>query len=203
MSTVFIISAPSGSGKSTLVHRLLASDKKLLFSISCTTRAPRGTERDGEAYQFITREEFEGRVARGEMLEWAVYGGDYYGTGVDEMKRAEAAGADLVLDIEVQGARQLKAKLGEDVASVFLLPPSREALELRLRARRENSETDIQKRLATAMREIPECSSYDYVVVNDEVESAVGVLRSIIAAERARSRRMRGRIAPIVNSFAV
>ena len=127
MSRVFIISAPSGSGKSTLVKRLLAHDKNLIFSTSYTTRAPRGTEINGQHYIFITREEFKERIRRDEFLEWAAVFGNYYGTHRGILERGQAEGKDVVLDIDVQGARQLKEKIPEAV-SIFVLAPSREEL---------------------------------------------------------------------------
>jgi guanylate kinase len=146
MTTVFIISAPSGSGKSTLVGRLLASDPKILFSVSYTTRKPRGIEVEGHSYHYISREDFESRVARGEFLEYAQVFGNYYGTHCSVLSQAMAERRDVVLDIDVQGARQLKDSI-KDAVSIFILPPSREILEQRLRARSEDSEDVIQRRL--------------------------------------------------------
>jgi len=143
MSVVYIISAPSGSGKSTLVGHLRQRDPKLLFSISYTTRAPRGAEKDGESYHFIEREEFEKRMAAGEFLECAEVFGNYYGTYRGYLDRAQETGCDLLLDIDVQGARQLKERI-PDAVSIFILAPSREVLEQRLRARSEDSEAVIE-----------------------------------------------------------
>lgn len=199
MSAVFIISAPSGSGKSTLVKRVLA-DARLIFSISYTTRQPRGAERPGESYQYIAREEFEQRIARGEFLEWAEVFGNYYGTHRSVWDRAVAEGKDLLLDIDVQGAQQLKEKI-PDAVSIFVLAPSREVLERRLRARGEDAEQVVQKRLAAAAQEIRNYSRYDYVVVNDEVDEAVGALEAIIRAERLRRSRMEDRMKPILATF--
>ncbi len=134
MTSVFIVSAPSGSGKSTLVRRLLAQDSTLLFSVSYTTRERRGAEVPGEDYHFISREDFESRMRVGEFLEWACVFGHYYGTHRSMLDRAEAEGKDLVLDIDVQGARQLKESI-PDAVSIFILAPSREVLEKRLRSR--------------------------------------------------------------------
>ncbi|MDX1979188.1 MAG: guanylate kinase [Bryobacteraceae bacterium] len=199
MSAVFIISAPSGSGKSTLVKRVLA-DPLLVFSISYTTRQPRGAERPGESYQYIARGEFEQRIARGEFLEWAEVFGNYYGTHRSVWDRAVAEGKDLLLDIDVQGAQQLKEKI-PDAVSIFVLAPSREVLERRLRARGEDAEQVVQKRLAAAAQEIRNYSRYDYVVVNDEVDEAVGALEAIIRAERLRRSRMEDRMKPILATF--
>ena len=200
MTTVFIISAPSGSGKSTLVHRLLESDRNLLFSISFTTRAPRGQERDGVDYNFISREEFEARIQRMEFLEHAQVFDNYYGTHRSFLDRAAQEGKDLVLDIDVQGARQLKVRLREAV-SIFVLPPSREILEQRLRARSQDSEAVIQRRLKGAAEEVRNYSQYDYVLINREIDSSVERLGSIVQAERLKRKRMEEEVRPILESF--
>lgn len=201
MSTIFIISAPSGSGKSTLVDKVLERDKKLLFSISYTTREPRGQEENGKHYHYISRDEFERRLANGEFLEHAlVFGQHYYGTHRSILDRAIAEGKDLVLDIDVQGARQLKDKFPEAV-SVFILAPSRETLERRLRTRSEDAEAVIERRLRTAAAEIRNWNDYDYVLVNEQVEDSTETLLCIVRAERARRSRMKGRIAPILATF--
>lgn len=200
MTTVFIISAPSGSGKSTLVARLLASDSRLAFSVSYTTRAPRGNERPGESYHFISREEFQARLDRDEFLEFAEVFGHYYGTHRSVLVEAQAAGRDLVLDIDVQGARQLKEKI-PDAVSIFILAPSREVLEQRLRARSEDSAKVIERRLREAAEEIRNYHAYDYVLINDEVESSVATLSAIVRAERVRRKRMEPRIHPILETF--
>jgi guanylate kinase len=183
MSKVFIVSAPSGSGKSTLVARLLASDKNFYFSISYTTRAPRGAEQNHVEYHFISRADFEARMGRGEFLEHAEVFGNYYGTHREILDLARAAGQDVLLDIDVQGARQLKEKI-PDAVSIFILAPSRAELEKRLRAREENSEEEIQRRLAGAAREIEDFRRYDYVLVNEEVDAAADALCAIVKAER-------------------
>jgi guanylate kinase len=200
MTTVFIISAPSGSGKSTLTHRLIAEIPNLRFSISYTTRAPRGQEIDGKEYFFITRDEFEKRVNKGEFLEHAEVFGNYYGTHVSELDRAAAEGVDLVLDIDVQGARQLKDGIPAAV-SIFILAPSREVLEQRLRARSQDSEPVIRRRLLEAAVEIRNYSQYDYVLVNREVEASVDTLKSIVKAARSRRDRMEREIRPILETF--
>jgi guanylate kinase len=200
MTTVFIISAPSGSGNSTLVGRLLTSDLGLRFSVSYTTRKPRGNERPGESYNYISRAEFEARIHRGEFLEYAEVFGNYYGTHGEVLEQAQREGKDLILDIDVQGARQLKESIPEAV-SIFILAPSRDILEQRLRARSEDSEEVIQRRLRDAAQEIRNYRQYDYVLVNHQVEESVSTLTAIIKAERVRRIRMEEQIRPILKSF--
>jgi len=203
MTTVFIISAPSGSGKSTLVSHLLAGVSDLMFSISYTTRAPRGAEKNGESYHFVSRTEFEAMVARGEFLEWAeVFGSDLYGTHRRVLEEAKASGRDLVLDIDVQGARQLIKKIPEAV-TIFILAPSRQVLERRLRARGEDRDEVIERRLRDAAEEIRRYSDYDYVLVNRELAESDAILSSIVRAERARRIRTEEQIRPILESFQV
>lgn len=200
MTTVFIISAPSGSGKSTLVGRLLAQDRNILFSVSYTTREPRGTEVRGENYHYIGRQEFETRIRNGEFLEWADVFGNYYGTHRSILDKAIAEGKDLVLDIDVQGARQLKSSI-PDAVSIFILAPSREILEQRLRSRSEDAESVIQKRLKAAALEIQSYCNYDYVLVNDNLERSSETLQGIVAAERVRRGRVEEQVQAILASF--
>ena len=200
MTTVFIISAPSGSGKSTLVGRLMKCFPDLRFSVSYTTRLPRGQERDGQEYHFISRAEFEKRLEEDEFLEWAEVFGNYYGTHRSELERAAAAGADLVLDIDVQGARQLKGKIPHAV-SIFILPPSRQVLEERLRTRSQDTETVIGRRLEEAAEEIRNYSQYDYVLVNREVQASTDNLAAIVRSVRSRRDRMEQEIRPILETF--
>jgi len=201
MTTIFIISAPSGSGKSTLTSELVRTVANLRFSVSYTTRAPRGQEKDGEAYFFISREEFERRVAEGEFLEHADVFGNYYGTHISELARADRDGYDLVLDIDVQGARQLKERIPAGV-SIFILAPSRQILEERLRARSQDSEAVILRRLHDAAGEIRNYSLYDYVLVNREVAASVETLVAIVKATRSRRDRMEDEIRPILETFS-
>jgi guanylate kinase len=199
---VFIISAPSGSGKSTLTAELRRLVPGLEFSISYTTRAPRGSEQNAREYFFITREEFEKMIGEGQFLEYAEVFGNYYGTARSFLREAFARGNDLILDIDVQGAEQVKQKLAEAV-SIFILPPSREELERRLRRRTvaenetrreltgeerrpEEIEALIQRRLQEASREIENYSQYDYILVNEKVEPAIDVLQAIVKAERVK-----------------
>src|ERR1700736_3386920 len=200
MTNVFIISAPSGSGKSTLVARLLAGDQDLQFSVSYTTRLRRGRELAGTDYVYVSRAEFEERVADGEFLEHAEVFGNYYGTHRGVLDRAQAENKDLVLDIDVQGARQLKIALPEAV-SIFVLPPSRQVLEQRLRARSVDAEAVIERRLKGAAEEVRNYRQYDYVLINRDIADSVGRLDSIVNAERQRRGRMEAEVRPILESF--
>ncbi len=202
MTTVFIVSAPSGSGKSTLVGHLLAHVPGLMFSVSYTTRKPRGAEVDGENYRFVCREDFEAMIASGEFLEWAEVFGNYYGTHRSILEDAQAQGKDLVLDIDVQGARQLKCKI-EGAVTVFILPPSRQVLEQRLRARGEDRDEVIERRLRTAAAEIRNYSAYDYVLINRDLPEAEATLAAIVRAERVRRTRIEDWIRPILETFQV
>jgi guanylate kinase len=185
MTTVYIISAPSGSGKSTLVNEIRQLVEGLYFSISYTTRPPRGSEQNGREYFFVARSEFEAMILQGEFLEYAEVFGNYYGTARRFQREAEQTGQDLLLDIDVQGARQIKLKLPQAV-SIFILPPDRNTLERRLRTRRLDAEEVIQRRLVTATREIENYAKYDYILVNDRLEESVEALKSILLAERLR-----------------
>ncbi len=221
MSSVFIISAPSGSGKSTLVNEVRKIVPGLEFSISYTTRAPRGSERNGQEYYFIAQSEFEQMVRKGQFLEHADVYGKYYGTAKRFLDEARKRGYDLLLDIDVQGAAQIKQRLPEAV-TIFVLPPDYQVLEWRLRNRSQNSQEDIQRRLVTARREIENYSKYDYILVNDRLEESVEVLKAILlaerlkraggetsaddrrllaAAERCRLSNMKERLQPILASF--
>jgi guanylate kinase len=202
MTTVYIISAPSGSGKSTLVRRLLETVPGLMFSISYTTRPPRGHEKDGENYHFVARDAFEAMVARGEFLEWAEVFGNYYGTHQGILEKACAAGRDVVLDIDVQGARQLRDRIPQAV-TIFILAPSREILEARLRARGEDREEVIERRLGEASVEIQGYKDYDYVLINRELAESEAVLSAIVRAERTRRDRIEDQIEPILETFKV
>jgi guanylate kinase len=184
---LFIISAPSGSGKSTLVNGLRTYVPNLEFSVSYTTRPPRGSEQDGQEYHFISREQFEGMIMHDEFLEHAEVFGNYYGTACKVIVDAEKRGNDVLLDIDVQGARQVKDKLPEAV-SIFVLPPSRAELESRLRKRSMSEHVaseEIQRRLDAARREIENYPRYDYILVNDRLEPSVDKLVAIVEAERA------------------
>jgi guanylate kinase len=182
---VFIISAPSGSGKSTLTNELLKLVPNLDFSISYTTRNLRGSEQNGKQYHFVSLEEFEKMIERGEFLEHARVHGNCYGTARQYLREAGKNGHDLLLDIDVQGAAQIKQTL-TDAISIFVLPPDRQTLEWRLRNRSEDSEDVIQRRLIAASREIAEYDKYDYILINDKLEESCEKLRAIVLSERMR-----------------
>jgi guanylate kinase len=180
---IYIISAPSGSGKSTLVNELLKLVSNLEFSISYTTRAPRGSEQNGKQYHFVTREQFEEMIQAGEFLEHANFDGNCYGTARRFLQEAGKKGHDLLLDIDVQGAEQIKQKLTGGV-SIFVLPPDRKTLEWRLRKRKEDAEEVIARRLLTAKREIGNYDKYDYILINDDLEESIESLQCIVQSER-------------------
>jgi guanylate kinase len=197
---LFVVSAPSGTGKTTVVERLVQVFPDLALSRSYTSRAMREGEKDGVDYNFITRERFEAMIADDAFLEWADVFGNLYGTAKADAERELATGRDLVLVIDVQGARQVRAN-GAHTVGIFVLPPSYDALEQRLRGRSKDSEEAIRKRLATARREIRAVAEYEYVIVNDELDACVDRLRAIVLAERARPRMMAPVVARIVSSF--
>jgi guanylate kinase len=197
---VFIVSGPSGSGKSTLVQKMLEVPGTM-FSVSCTTRPPRATEDAGKWYDFITEEEFDRRVHAGEFLEHArVFGKHQYGTPGRWLDEAQRKGLDLVLEIDVQGAEQVKEKLPQAVA-IFILPPAKEELERRLRARGQDSEEAIQRRLDRARQEIQRYTAYDFIVVNDDVERAGREIQAITVAARCLRGRLSERARNILESF--
>jgi guanylate kinase len=221
MTIVYIISAPSGSGKSTLVNEVRRLVPGLDFSVSYTTRPPRGSEQNGREYFFVSRADFTAMIRRGEFLEYAEFDKNLYGTSRRFLREATQKGHDLVLDIDVQGAKQIRQQL-PDAVSVFILPPNRETLEWRLRNRSEDAEDVIQRRLVTASREIANFGEYDYILVNDRLEQAADELKAVVQAERllqagrelteeekrlaviaerCRLVNARERIQPIVNSF--
>ena len=185
---LLVLSAPSGGGKTTLAKALLAARPDTAYSVSATTRAPRAGEEHGKAYYFLTRLEFERRVAAGEFLEWAEYAGNLYGTLRSEIERIFASGKHAVLDIEVQGARKVRAGFANGV-HVFVLPPSVSVLIERLTGRGDMAPEVVRKRLATAVEELGAVGEYDYVVINDRLDVAVGQLAAILDAEGLRPRR--------------
>ena len=197
---LFIVSAPSGTGKTTLVERLEQILPNLRMSRSYTSRPARAGERDGVDYRFITREAFDAMIKRGEFLEWAEVFGNKYGTSRPDTERLQASGQDVVLVIDVQGAAQVK-RSGIDHTSIFVLPPSFQILERRLRGRSADSEAAMQKRLAAARAEAGCYVDYDYVVINDQLEPTVVRLQEIIAAERSRVHRMRAVAEDVIKTF--
>jgi guanylate kinase len=199
---LFIVSAPSGAGKTTLVERLVQILPNLRMSRSYTSRASRDGERDGVDYNFISREAFEQRIDACDFLEWADVFGNLYGTSASDVEDMVIAGQDVVLVIDVQGARQVRAR-GVDHTAIFVMPPSFPVLEQRLRGRSKDSEEQMQRRLETARSEASSYVDYDYVVVNDDLESTVVRLQEIIAAERSRTHRMTPIAEQIIKSFKV
>ena len=180
---LLVISAPSGGGKGTILKELFAQEENLRLSVSATTRQPRPGEENGKQYFFLSREEFETKIQTGQMLEYAEYVGNYYGTPREPVERWMDQGRDVVLEIEVKGGAQVK-KLVPECVSIFILPPSMQVLEKRLRGRGTEEEAAIQQRLAKAREEIPHAKEYDYVVFNDRLEDAVSDLRAIIHGEK-------------------
>jgi guanylate kinase len=185
MTIVFIISAPSGSGKSTLVNKVREIIPGVDFSVSYTTRKPRGPEKDRREYCFVPRAEFDTMIRRQEFLEYADVFGNFYGTPKRALEEAELSGRDLLLDIDVKGAEQVKHKIPEAVR-IFVLPPNRQELEKRLRLRSQDAEEVIQRRLDTATREIENYSKYDYILVNDDLNDSVESLKAILLVERGK-----------------
>jgi guanylate kinase len=197
---LFIVSAPSGAGKTTLVERLVEHLPHLRMSRSYTSRAARQGETDGVDYNFVTRDRFEAMAAAGEFLEWAEVFGNLYGTCAADTERMLEGGDDVVLVIDVQGARKVRSR-GLQARAVFVMPPSFEVLEQRLRGRSKDTEAAIQRRLQVAREEVAAFAEYDFVVVNDELTGAVDRLRGIVVAERARLQRMRAEAETIVRTF--
>lgn len=182
---LIVLSGPSGSGKSTVVKQLMKQRGNIHFSVSYTTRAPRSEDIDGVTYHFVDRAEFEAMIVRNEFLEYAEYSGNYYGTSLKAIEQQQAAGVDVLLDIEVQGAANVRAKC-PDAVLVFIVPPTYTELERRLRGRGTDTDEVIRKRLDRALEEIREVGMYDYLVVNDQVENAVFELDAIISAAKCR-----------------
>jgi guanylate kinase len=197
---VLIVSGPSGSGKSTLVRKILELPGTML-SVSCTTRPPRETESDGKWYNFIPEAEFQQMVERGEFLEYAqVFGKNWYGTPRKWLDEARERGTDLVLEIDVQGALQVRRKLPGSVA-IFVLPPSRQDLETRIRARGQDSDDEIQRRLKRAREEMLSYSSYDFAIINDDLERAGRQIQAVAQGSRCKVTRNETRIQEILKSF--
>jgi guanylate kinase len=197
---LFIVSAPSGAGKTTLVERLVEQVPNLQMSRSYTSRPARDGEQDGVDYNFVSRPRFEEMIAADEFVEWADVFGNLYGTSRADTKRILASGNDVVLVIDVQGARKVRRE-GLDATAIFVMPPSFAVLEQRLRGRSKDSESAIQRRLQVAREEVAAFAEYEYVVINDELTAAVDRLRGIIVAERVRLRSMRDEAEQIVGTF--
>jgi guanylate kinase len=197
---LYIVSAPSGSGKTTLLQHIVAKFDHLLFSISYTTRAPRGHEENGIEYFFIDRDEFQGMVDRQEFLESAEYHGNMYGTSRQFVEENIASGRAIILDIDVQGAQQVKGQI-EGAVTIFLMPPSFAELERRLKERRLEDDETIRRRLAIAKREILRYNDYDYVVINDKLDESIGLLEAIVRSGSARPVYQEERIREIIASF--
>jgi guanylate kinase len=197
---LFIVSAPSGAGKTTLVERLVEQTPNLRMSRSYTSRPSRRGETDGVDYNFVTRAQFEAMLARGDFLEWADVFGNLYGTSAADAERMLEAGEDVVLVIDVQGARKVRQS-GLEATTIFVMPPSFAVLEQRLRGRSKDAEAAIQRRLQVAREEVAAYHEYNYIVINDELTSAVDRLRGIVLGERARLDRMCGVADDIVRTF--
>ena len=197
---MFIVSAPSGTGKTTLVERLVQLVPALRMSRSYTSRAARAGERDGVDYNFVSREQFEAMIEESAFLEWADVFGNFYGTCAADTEAVLADGEDVVLVIDVQGARQVRTR-GIETVGIFVLPPSAAILEQRLRGRSKDTEEQVCRRLEKACEEVTEFEQYEYVVINDELDAAVDRLRAIVLAERARVKSMRGAAERIIGTF--
>lgn len=187
--TLLIISAPSGTGKTTILKKMMKELMGTVFSVSHTTRAPRSGEQNGLDYHFVDKQTFESMQKHNDFLEWAEVHGNFYGTSKTEVIRQLEKGMDVILDIDVQGARQVRESADLLCKSIFIIPPSWEEQERRLRKRGTDSSETIQLRLANARKETTDAEAYDYLITNDNLDNAVDVLRSIIIAERSRHRR--------------
>jgi guanylate kinase len=197
---LFIVSAPSGTGKTTVVERLVKVTDRLHLSRSYTSRAPRGDEQDGVDYNFVSRATFEAMIANGEFLEWADVFGNLYGTAAADTKRCLESGEDVVLVIDVQGARKVRST-GLPHVAIFVLPPSFAVLEQRLRGRSKDTEEAISQRLRVAREEVSAFEEYDYVVINDEFDACVDRVKGIVLAERSKLDCMRPKALEILKSF--
>ena len=189
---MLVLSSPSGAGKTTLARRLLESDSGIEMSVSVTTRKPRPGEAEGRDYYFVSESEFRRMRDAGELLEWARVFDNFYGTPRSPVERALAGGRDVLFDIDWQGAQQLNEKVAQDLVRVFILPPSGEILEQRLRSRAQDAPDSVARRMADAAAEISHWAEYDYVIVNADLEASVAGLRAILAAERLRRERLLG-----------
>jgi len=198
--TLFVVSSPSGGGKGTIIRHVLEVVPNLSYSVSYTTRAPRLSEVNGREYFFVSRETFEEMTAAGEFLEWACVHGNLYGTAKSQIVEETRAGADIILEVDVQGAASVRQLLMDSV-SIFILPPSYEVLRTRLIARGTDGPEELELRLHNAPEELKQYSSFDYVIINDEVNRAAGQLASIIYAERARCMRQENLVRDVIKAF--
>ncbi len=198
--TLFVVSSPSGGGKGTLIRRVLEVVENLRYSVSYTTRVPRPGEVDGREYFFVNRQIFEEMAGAGEFLEWACVHGNLYGTAKNQVMEETAEGADIILEVDVQGAASVRQLLMDSV-SIFILPPSYEVLRQRLIARGTDSPEELELRLRNAPEELQQYSAFDYVIINDEVDRAVGQLAAIIYAERARCMRQESLVLEVIEKF--
>ena len=189
---LLVLSSPSGAGKTTIARRLIAAEPGLTLSVSVTTRRPRQGEIDGRDYIFIDRERFDEMMARDEFLEHAIVFGNSYGTPRGPIEEALAGGRDIVGDVDWQGAQQLVKRMPDDLVSVFVLPPSRDALAVRLRSRAQDSPTVVASRMAKSAEEMRHWSEYDYVIINNDIDESVAQARAILIAERLRRSRQTG-----------
>jgi len=198
--TLFIVAAPSGAGKSSIVNAVLARDPNICLSISFTSRKPRPGERHAEHYHFVSKDEFEGMVAAGDLFEHALVHGDWKGSARQSVEPQLASGKDVLLEIDWQGARQVRDKV-PDAVSVFILPPSRQALEQRMRNRGQDTEEVIAQRLAAAREEMSHYGEFDFVIVNEDFETAVGEMCSIFIASRVRKDQQVARHARLITAL--
>lgn len=197
---LIVVSSPSGGGKGTLIDRVLRTVPGVSYSVSYTTRAPRGTEQNGREYFFVSTDSFEEMIRRGEFLEWANVYGYLYGTNQTQVERELAAGHDIILEIDVQGAASIRAKI-DDAVSIFILPPSFELLRQRLLARGTDSPADLERRLRGAPAEVDQHRNFQYVILNDDINRASQQLASVIYAERARLGRQEVRLKGTFRDF--
>ncbi|MFA7276880.1 MAG: guanylate kinase [Pseudobdellovibrionaceae bacterium] len=187
---LFVLSSPSGAGKTTITRALLEEDRYLSLSVSVTTRDPRPGEVDGKDYHFVSKEKFDAMVENNELLEYAKVFGNYYGTPLRPVEEALANSQDIIFDIDWQGTQQLKQKLVNDLVTVFILPPSQQELERRLRARQQDDEAVIHQRMQKASDEISHYSEYDYIIINTDLPQSIKTAQSILVAERSKRRRL-------------
>ena len=201
LGMLIVVSSPSGGGKGTLIDRVLQTVPGVSYSVSYTTRAPRGAEQDGREYFFVSAATFEGLIRQGEFLEWADVYGHLYGTSKAQVERERAAGKDIILEIDVQGAASIR-QLIDDAVSVFILPPSFELLRDRLAARGTDSPADLERRLRGAPAEVEQYKCFQYVILNDDIDRASAQLASVIYAERARRERQQPKLKETLADFA-